>query len=63
MSKQKTIKAITKRFKKTKTGKITKVKSGQNHYNSRESGKVKRNKRRDSQITNKKQIRLIKKLS
>lgn len=63
MSKQKTIKAITKRFKKTKSGKITKIKSGQNHYNSRESGKVKRNKRQDSQISNKKQVRLIKKLS
>jgi large subunit ribosomal protein L35 len=63
MSKQKTVKAIAKRFRITKTGKVKKVASGQNHYNSRESGKVKRNKRMDRSITNKKQQRLIKKLT
>lgn len=67
MSKQKTVKAVTKRFKVTKngkkSGKVKKVKSGQNHYNTRESGKTKRNKRQDQTITNKKQEKLIKKLS
>lgn len=63
MSKQKTVKAIAKRFRTTKTGKVKKVTSGQNHFNSRESGKVKRNKRTDRSITNKKQQRLIKKLT
>lgn len=67
MSKQKTVKAIKKRFKITKSGKasgkVKKVTSGQNHYNTRESGKTKRNKRQDQTITNKKQEKLIKKLS
>ena len=45
--KQKTHKATAKRFKRTKTGKIIKRTAGQNHYNSRESGKVGRNKRSD----------------
>lgn len=43
----KTNKSIAKRFKKTSTGKILKRVSGQAHFNSRESGKVGRNKRRD----------------
>lgn len=63
MSKLKTVKALAKRFRITKTGKVKKVTSGQNHFNSRESGKVKRNKRMDRDITNKKQKRLIKKLT
>ena len=45
--KQKTNKSISKRFKITKSGKILKRVSGQAHFNSRESGKVGRNKRRD----------------
>ncbi|MDO8626608.1 MAG: 50S ribosomal protein L35 [Candidatus Magasanikbacteria bacterium] len=45
--KQKTNQAIAKRFKVTRTGKILKRVSGQAHFNSRESGKVGRNKRRD----------------
>lgn len=45
--KQKTNQAIAKRFKVTKTGKIMKRVSGQAHFNSRETGKVGRNKRRD----------------
>lgn len=63
MAKQKTVKALSKRFKVTKSGKVTKVTSGQNHYNSRESGKVKRNKRQDATMTNKKKVRLIKTLT
>ncbi len=47
MPKIKTHKATTKRFKKTKTGKILKRKAGQDHFNSRESGKTTRGKRRD----------------
>ena len=39
--------AISKRFKITKTGKVLKRAAGQDHFNSRESGKVTRNKRRD----------------
>jgi ribosomal protein L35 len=47
MPKLKTHKAIAKRFKKTKTGKIVKRASGQNHFNARETGKVGRNKKSD----------------
>ncbi len=43
----KTNKAIAKRFKKTKSGKILKRTAGQAHFNSRESGKVGRNKKSD----------------
>jgi ribosomal protein L35 len=47
MPKLKTHKAIAKRFKKTKSGKIVKRASGQNHFNARETGKVGRNKKSD----------------
>ncbi|MCX6779368.1 MAG: 50S ribosomal protein L35 [Candidatus Magasanikbacteria bacterium] len=47
MPKLKTNKATAKRFAKTKNGKIIKRKAGQDHFNSRESGKTTRNKRRD----------------
>lgn len=47
MPKLKTHKATAKRFKKTKTGKIIKRTSGQNHFNSKESGKIGRNKKSD----------------
>ena len=43
----KTHKAITKRFKITKTGKVLKRVAGQDHFNTRETGKTVRNKRRD----------------
>lgn len=43
----KTNKSISKRFRVTKSGKVIKRTSGQGHYNSRETGKVKRNKRSD----------------
>ncbi len=45
--KQKTHKALTKRFKLTKRGKVLKRKAGNDHFNSKESGKTRRNKRRD----------------
>ncbi len=38
---------MAKRVKITKNGKILKRKGGQDHFNTRESGKVTRNKRRD----------------
>lgn len=57
--KQKTHKAISKRIKVTKTGKIMKRKGGQDHFNARESGNKTRNKRRDDQLSgaNRKLIR------
>ncbi len=45
--KPKTHKAISKRFKITKTGKVLKRHGGQGHFNSRDSGKITRKKRRD----------------
>lgn len=47
MTKIKTHKATAKRFKVTGTGKLKRRKAGQDHFNSRESGNTKRNKRRD----------------
>lgn len=44
----KTHKATAKRFKIKKSGKIIKRTDGQDHFNSRESGKTKRNKRSDN---------------
>ncbi len=58
----KTRKAVKKRFKVTAAGKVVKRKSGQNHYNAKESGKVTRNKRRDVKVENKKQSKLIKQM-
>lgn len=45
--KLKTPKAISKRFTKTKNGKLLHRASGQDHFNSRESGTTTRRKRRD----------------
>ncbi len=47
MPKLKTHKATAKRFKRTKSGKIMKRASGQNHFNARENGKEGRNKKSD----------------
>ncbi|KPJ85808.1 hypothetical protein AMJ57_01715 [Parcubacteria bacterium SG8_24] len=47
----KTHKALAKRFKVTKKGKVLKRTAGQDHFNSRESGKITRNKRRDRQMS------------
>jgi len=47
MPKIKTHKGAAKRLKKTGSGKIVYRKAGQDHFNSRENGKVGRNKRRD----------------
>lgn len=47
MPKMKTYKAVSKRFKVTGRGKLLARRGGQDHFNSRESSKVTRNKRRD----------------
>lgn len=47
MPKIKTHRATAKRYKHTATGKLKKVKAGQNHFNSRESGNTTRMKRLD----------------
>ncbi len=47
MPKIKTHQATAKRFKRTKTNKIIKRHCGQDHFNSRDRGKVTRAKRRD----------------
>ena len=47
MAKIKTHKSISKRFKVTKNKKVLKRKAGKDHFNSRESGKTTRKKRRD----------------
>ena len=51
MSKLKTKKAISERFKITKKGKVLKRKAGQDHFNARESGKTTRKKRRDVEMS------------
>ncbi len=50
MPKQKTNKAVAKKFKVTGSGKLTRRATGQNHYNSRDTGTATRAKRRDSGI-------------
>ena len=47
MPKAKTHKGTVKRLRKTKSGKLMHRAGGQDHYNSREPGKVTKNKRRD----------------
>ena len=49
--KLKTHKALAKRVKFTKRGKALKRKAGQDHFNSRATGKVRRNKRSDMPMT------------
>jgi large subunit ribosomal protein L35 len=49
--KQKTSKTVSKRMKVTGSGKLLKRKGGQGHFNSRESGTVTRNKRRDLEVS------------
>lgn len=45
--KQKTNKAVAKRFKVTKNKKVLKRTCGQDHFNSQERGNTTRNKRKD----------------
>lgn len=51
MSKMKTIKAVAKRVKVKKSGKMLIKKGGQDHFNSRESGKTTRAKRRTGKLS------------
>jgi len=47
MPKVKTHQGTAKRIRQTKTGKLISRSAGQDHFNSRESGKTTKNKRRD----------------
>lgn len=49
--KQKTHKALSKRVTITKTGKVLKRRAGQDHFNTRDSGKITRKKRRDQELS------------
>jgi len=49
--KLKTNKSVSKRMRFTKRKKIKIRTGGQNHFNARESGKTKRNKRRDKNLS------------
>ncbi|MDD3284702.1 MAG: 50S ribosomal protein L35 [Patescibacteria group bacterium] len=51
MGKLKTFKALTKRVKITKSGKIIARAKGQDHFNTTESGNKTRNKRRDKSLS------------
>ncbi|MCD4705156.1 50S ribosomal protein L35 [bacterium] len=51
MPKLKTYKALTKRVRKTKQGKLIARSKGQDHFNTRETGKTKRNKRSDNKLS------------
>lgn len=51
MPKLKTHKATAKRFKITKNKKVKKKTGGQDHFNSRETGKTTRNKRRETDMS------------
>ncbi len=61
MSKQKTRKSLSKRFKITKTGKVMRRASGQDHLRSKMSGKAKRNSRKWVEL-DKTEAKRIKKL-
>lgn len=50
MPKLKTKKSLIKKVKVTKNGKVLARHSGQNHYNTRETGNFKRKKRRDKRL-------------
>ena len=51
MTKIKTHKATAKRFTVTKGNKVKHRKAGQDHFNAKESGKTRRNKRKDVDAT------------
>lgn len=52
MPKLKTYKALSKRIKITKNGKVMIRSKSQDHFNSKETGKKKRNKRSDKIMSN-----------
>jgi large subunit ribosomal protein L35 len=51
MPKVKTHKGAAKRFRRTSSGKLMHRASGQDHFNSRDTGKVTKNKRTDVTIS------------
>ncbi|MBI4600053.1 50S ribosomal protein L35 [Candidatus Uhrbacteria bacterium] len=51
MPKQKTRKAVAKRFRVTKTGSVLKRYGGQDHFNARNPGKITRKKRNDTVLS------------
>ncbi|VAW32838.1 hypothetical protein MNBD_CPR01-549 [hydrothermal vent metagenome] len=53
----KTNKSYTKRVRVTKNGKLVARKPGQNHFNAKESGNTRRNKRRSASLTISQRIR------
>ncbi|MDD2731371.1 MAG: 50S ribosomal protein L35 [Candidatus Portnoybacteria bacterium] len=57
----KTCKALAKRVRVTKSGKVMKRHGGQDHFNSRDSGKITRKKRRDQTLA-KQYVRTVKAL-
>lgn len=61
MPKIKTHKATAKRVRITKNNKLKRRKSGQDHFNARESGNIARGKRRDTNV-HKSDVKNIKKL-
>jgi large subunit ribosomal protein L35 len=62
MPKIKTHKATAKRFKVTGTGKLKYRKGGQDHFNSKETGKTTRQKRQDKDVY-KGLVKTVKKLT
>lgn len=61
MPKLKTHKATSKRIRVSKKKKLIQRTAGQDHFNSREPGKVTRNKRRDHEVSpaNKKNLKKL----
>ena len=51
MPKQKTKKAVAKRFRVTPSGNVLKRYAGQDHFNARNPGKITRKKRRDVSLS------------
>lgn len=51
--KQKTRKAVAKKVTISKSGKVIRRSTGQNHYNTKETGAEKRSKRKDQELTKK----------
>lgn len=51
MPKIKTRKALVKKIKLTKGGKVKRRTTGQNHFNAKESGNVTRSKRNDQRLS------------
>ncbi len=62
MAKLKTHKAVAKRFKITKNKKVLKRRARQSHFNAKESGKVRRRKRKDLPLSCKTLSKTVKKL-